>query len=246
MGLFDSIRRLLYGPSDPARAENWTIGNPEARHPYEVKPDHPAARYLAGMRFCATFQVRTPLRILKRHGQMLPLGVELPYDFERWMGIWVPESNFWADLGIEADEIPESEVASQVGPVKPSEYLPFLIAVREAVEDSTGGIGRRLARLEAVSSRLEFSRFVHAEGGATAMADRLFPSFLSSIPGLPSTSRATLNYLGLSTAATLRAAPDCELLEVTGIGHAKLKTIREFCSDYCGDPEAERLMNLAT
>ena len=246
MGLFDSLRRLLGRGSTDAAIESWTIGNPGAQHPYGVGPTHPAAKYLEGMSFCATFQVRTPLRILKRHGKALPLGSELPNDFEPWMGIWIPKPRSFRELGIDLDEPDwDSTVASPAGPVKPSEYLPFLIAVRQAVEDSSGGLRGRLARLEAVSARPEFSRFVTAEGGVARLSDRLFPPFLSSIPSLPSNSRADLVKLGLSTAGALRAAPDHLLLTVKGIGPAKLEAIRERCAKYRGDPDAERLIDLA-
>jgi hypothetical protein len=198
------------------------------------------------MSFLATFQVRTPLRIVKRYGQELPLGVELPSDFEPWMGIWIPKPKTFRQLGFDIDEADsDSMVASPAGPVKPSEYLPFLIAVREAVEESSGGLNGRLVRLEAVSARPEFSRFVAAEGGAAALCDRLFPPFLSSIPGLPSSSRVALKQLGLSTVAALRPAPDHVLLAVKGIGPAKLKAIRERCAEYCDDPAAERMIDLA-
>ena len=246
MRLFDRLRRLLGHGSTDATIEKWAIGTPGAQHPYEVEPTHPAAKYLAGMSFCATFQVRTPLRILKRHGKALPLGSELPNDFDPWMGVWIPKPRVFRELGIDLDEPDwDSTVASPAGPVKPSEYLPFLIAVRQAVEDTSGGLDGRLARLEAVSARPEFSRFVAAEGGVAWLSNRLFPPFLSSIPGLPSNSRAELLKMGLATAGALRAAPDHLLLTVKGVGPTKLEAIRERCAEYRGDPDAERLIDLA-
>lgn len=244
--MFDRVRSLLRSGPPPA-SESWTLGHSDARHPYEVPPGHPATRFIEGMSFLATFQVRTPLRILQRHGQELPLGAKLPNDFEPWMGIWIPKPKTFRQLGLDIDE-PDSDsaVTSPAGPVKPSEYLPFLVAVREAVEDSSGGLGGRLARLVAVSARPEFSRFVAAEGGAAALRDRLFPPLLSCIPGLTSSSRATLEKLGLCTIAALRTASDQILLSVKGIGPAKLEAIRYYCAAYQGDPEAERLIDLAT
>ena len=173
------------GESQSGSGESWTIGNPGARHPYEVGPDHPVADVLGGMVFHATLQTRTPLRVLRRHGQVLPLGSPLPDDFELWMGMWVPKPKSWRELGIDADELPETDAASDAGPVMPSEYLPFLIAVREAIEDETGGTAARIKRLDDVCSRPEFTRFVAALRGAGFLRDCFFPTVLSVIPGSP-------------------------------------------------------------
>ena len=199
------------------------------------------------MEFLATFQVRTPLRILRRHGQVLPLGTSLPDDFERWMGIWVAKPKTFRELDIDIDE-PEIEqvVASSAGPVKAADYLPFLVAIREAVEDAAEGLDGRIQRLREVCAQPEFARYVAAEDGADALCDRFLPTIVSLIPGLPSGARAALKGLGLSTVAALQSAPDSAYLEVSGIGPAKLKAIREFCAGYSGDPEAEHSAKLAT
>lgn len=246
--LLDSLLRPTRGselgsgaePASDPGSESWVIGNPEASHPYQIGPDHPAARFIAGMEFCATFQVRTPLRILRRHGQVLPLGVALPDDFEQWMGIWVPKPK-------SAGQRPyEGEIASPAGPVTAAEYVPFLIAVREAVEDTVGGIEGRMARLQAVCALPQFARFVAAECGARVpICDRFFPPVLSLVPGLPSSSQAQLRRLRLSTVGALRGAADNVLLAVKGVGQSKLKAIRVFCREYAGNPDAERMVDLA-
>lgn len=235
--------------SEPEPTSNsggsWTIGNSAARHPYEVEANHPAADIIGGMEFCATFQVRTPLRILQRHGQVLPLGSTLPDDFEPWMGIWVAKPKSWRELGIDTDEM-EHRVASPAGPVTAAEYLPFLLAVRRAVEATAGGTEGRIARLQAVCARPKFARFVEAERHArVSIYDRFFPPILSLIPGLPSGSQEELTKLRLFTVAGLRGASDDALRAVKGIGPGKLKAIREFCAGYTGDPEAERAVDLA-
>lgn len=248
--LFDGLVRATLGSRSGAKqvpasdpGGSWTIGNPGARHPYEVEPDHPAANMLGGMEFCATFQVRTPLRILQRHGQVLSLGSTLPDDFEPWMGIWIAKPKSWRELGIDADEM-EHVVASPAGPVTAAEYLPFLIAVRRAVEVAAGGTEGRIARLQAVCARPKFARYVAAEGGAAKLCDRFFPPVLSLIPGLPSGSQAALRERQLFTVAGLRNVSDDTLRAVKGIGPAKLTAIREFCAGYTGAPDAERAVDL--
>ncbi len=47
----------------------WSIGNPDARHPYAIAPDHPAAKLI---------------------GTTLPLTDNPPSGFEPWMGVWFP------------------------------------------------------------------------------------------------------------------------------------------------------------
>ena len=224
---------------------HWVIGNTDARHPYEVTPDHPAADVIAGMEFCATFQVRTPLRILRRHGEVLPLGAKLPEDFEPWMGIWIPKPKSWRELGIDAAEL-EPVVASPAGPVTAAEYLPFLIAVREAVEDDAGGTEGRMQRLNEVCAQPQFAAYVAAEGGVEALSDRFFPSIASHIPGLPATAKVALEELGISTIRALESAPDNKLLAVSGIGPKMLKVVRRFCAEYRGNREAKRTVNLVT
>ena len=221
----------------------WTIGNSTARHPYEVEPNHPAANVIGGMEFCATFQVRTPLRILQRHGQLVPLGSTLADDFEPWMGIWIAKPKSWRELGIDAEEI-QQLVASPAGLVTATEYLPFLLAARRAVEASAGGTAGRIARLQTVCERPKFARYVAAEGGPAKLCDRFFPPILSLIPGLPSGSQQELGKLHYVTVAALRGASDEALRAVQGIGPGKLKAIREFCAKYIGDTEAERAVDL--
>lgn len=248
-GLLGGARGVHSEPAPVPRDQSngsWHIGNPGARHPYEVTPDHPVANALCGMMFQATLQTRTPLRILRRHGQVVPLDSPLPDDFELWMGMWAPKVKPWRELGFDMDELPETGAASDAGPVKPSEYLPFLIAVREAIEDENGGTAARIKRLEDVCSRPEFIRFVAALRGAGFLRDNFFPPVLSLIPGLPTTSQAALKGLGLCTVTALQRTPDETLLAVSGIGPAKLRAIREFCAGYDGDPGEERAVNLAT
>jgi hypothetical protein len=49
---------------------------------------------------------------------------------------WVPVPKSWRELGIDADEIPSSTMASQIGqiPVHGGDFLPFLMEYRMIVE----------------------------------------------------------------------------------------------------------------
>lgn len=227
-------------PAEAVQADGWRLGNPEATHPYEVQADHPLADVVSGMCFHATLQLRTPLRILKRNGEILPLGTDLPDDFEQWMGIWVPKTKTWAELGIDVAEADyESSAASHIGPVKPSEYLPFLVAIREVVEDRSLSLNHRKAGIAALCSRPEFSEFAERHGGAEEIFSYFHPPILSVIPGLTASARDGLSALGLHTVSGIRQATDSKLSSVKGLGPTKIARIRAFCDSYRGDPDVE-------
>lgn len=57
---------------------------------------------MAGYTFCATMQLRTPLRVLLRHGEKHQGPKEPPVIArEQWKGIWIPVSKSWAELGFD-------------------------------------------------------------------------------------------------------------------------------------------------
>lgn len=232
-----------------ALSEKQTIGDSSSKHPYQVFADSPNADIIAGMCFVATMQLRTPLRILKRHGQILPLGSDLPDDFEQWMGIWFPKTKTFEELtgGRIKDKLePEYEAAhaSTIGPVQPSEYLPFLIAIREVVEDQSLSAIQRRVEIEAVCGRREFNEFAERHGGADEIFDYLYPTILSVIPGLTASLQEVLTEMGIRSVGAIRRSSDKTLSSLKGLGPAKIARIRAFCDAYKGDPDAERLMEV--
>ncbi|CCJ53236.1 phage-related hypothetical protein [Bordetella bronchiseptica 253] len=116
--------------------------------------------------FCATMQLRTPLRILLRHGEECPPGVEPPaIADEAWHGIWVPVIEGMALWG---------QMASEIGyiPADGGSFLHFLIAAREAIEQSAAA-DIKAAQLAVVLDDPRWREFVEQLGGATAIARRL-------------------------------------------------------------------------
>jgi hypothetical protein len=227
-------------PAQAVQAESMRLGNLDANHPYEVQVDHPLADVVSGMCFHATLQLRTPLRILKRNGQILPLGTDLPDDLEQWMGIWAPKTKTWTELGIDVAAADyESSASSHIGPVKPSEYLPFLVAIREVVEDRSLSLNDRKACIVALCSRPEFSEFAERHGGAEEIFSYFHPPILSVIPGLTAPATSVLRAMGLRTVDRIRQATDKELSSVKGLGPSKIGGIRAFCDSYRGDPNVE-------
>lgn len=103
-----------------------------------------------GMQFCATLRIQTPLAVLMRHGEVFrgPPS-QAPRYGSPAEGIWIFKPKSLREFGLPF-EFPESDHASDIGPIKPKDYLPFLKKLREIVE---GGDG-----YEAKSSQLKALR----------------------------------------------------------------------------------------
>lgn len=227
-------------PATVEHVEGWHFGNPDAKHPYALQADHPLADIASGMCFYATLQLRTPLRILQRNGQILPLGTDLPEDFEQWMGIWLPKTRTYAEIFDHVAQPDfERSVASPIGPVKPSEYLPFLMTIREVVEDRALSLDDRQTAIAVLCSRPEFKELADRHGGVNEIFSYFHPPVLSLIPGLTEPVRDGLRALGLITITGIRQTTDSELSSVKGLGPSKIAGIRAFCDSYRSDPDVE-------
>lgn len=193
----------------------------------------PDADIVAGYRFSATIQLRTPLRVLTHHGQFCPAG-QAPPQIAKGPdeGVWVVAVKTWREMGIDLDGSSnlDGSHASDIGqiPADGGDYLKFLIAVREIVE-SPSPAEERLAALKEELRRPEWADFCRKLGGKQAVFDKFFPPFLESIKALPAGAIEALWNAGLTTPARLAAAGDQALLAIKGIGPAKLKSIREAC-----------------
>jgi hypothetical protein len=71
--------------------------------------------------------------------------------------------------------------------------------------------------------------YVNKNGGLESLSKYFFPLFLDTIPKLNNESVKQLKELGLETPNAISHASDDMLLNVNGIGKAKLKTIRDYC-----------------
>jgi hypothetical protein len=199
-----------------------------------------AAQDQHGMEFHATLQLRTPLNVLRHHGEVHDHTDTDPpvYAAEEWQGIWLPRTS------PEFDFLSEGEtMSSDVGsiPADGGDYLPFLISVREIVEDD-GPIEERRERLRAALKSTPYPHYVRTLGGVNKVLDQFFPSFLASIGGLTQQAIRQLEKSNLRTPRQLLAASDETLLAVKGIGPAKLERIRTACAD-APDKDAMRIDN---
>ena len=95
---------------------------------------------IKGWELSVTMQLRTPLKWLQRHREFHE-GPERPKETPPpEHACWVPVPHTWRELGIDADDVPEKTMASQVGqiPVDGGDFLPFLLEYRMITEDGGG------------------------------------------------------------------------------------------------------------
>lgn len=195
------------------------------------------ADIISHWKFSATLQLRTPLRVLRRHGEK-HYGPDAPPHVatEMWMGVWVPVVKTWSELtGIPGiPEFTSGTSASTIGqvPADGGDFLKFLLAVRTILERDSS-IEDRLFSLRDELETEQWADVCRKLGGKRAAYGRIwgqfFPSFVSTIPRLPRTAAYALEDAGLDTPAKLNATLDADLLAIKGIGPAKLASIRKAC-----------------
>lgn len=196
-----------------------------------------------GFAFSATFQLRTPLRVLRREGELYSKldGKQPQIALEAWEGCWVPLIKTWKELsGVDIPEFGASTVASDAGYVDSDEYLAFLKALREIVE-TVATIEERLAQLDVLQTETRWSKFLSEHGGTDGIAATLFPRFTDRLPGISEAMKVTLNQMGFNTANKLAAATDKEILEIPGVGPSKLRAIRAHCASIQSNRDADRI-----
>lgn len=201
-------------------------------------------RLLRGYRFCATIQLRTPLRALQRHGELYEGDGDPPViATESWEGIWIPEPKSFRELGLDIDDFPISTMASDIGqiPSDGGEYLKFLRRVRSVVETEATVLQRRKSLRLLLHN--DQSGFVPKLGGEKRIVNYFFPSFVSTVPGLTEAARDALIAAGFKTPHSIIEASDQQLLAFKGIGPARLKAIRSYCMD-ATNPQDEYIDNV--
>jgi len=188
---------------------------------------------ISGYQFCATIQMRTPLRVLRRHGEVHNgIGSEPPeIATEMWEGIWIPVTRSLRELGFDIDDPITGTVASDVGPIPfdGGDYLKFLFAVREAAEGNGTVQDRRDATAKSLRKPAGI-KFVRALGGADAILARLFPSFASTVPRMPGKVATALIEAGFGSPSAINAASDSQLRTIDGVGPGLIAALRSQAS----------------
>jgi hypothetical protein len=169
---------------------------------------------------------------------------------ERWEGIWVPKTKTFKELGIDLAE-PPGKHSSDIGPIRPAEYLPFLIAVRRIIE-AHDPIEHRIEKLREMLTMSEWKKYVRRYGpshickrrGVDWVIEYFFPRFIKSIQKLTPRMVDELSRLRLDTPNRIAAVSDEILSSVKGIGPAKLIAIREHCAHITEKRDADRVENV--
>jgi hypothetical protein len=206
----------------------------------------PAPNYfddvISGLEFNATLQLRTPLRVLTRHGEQYKKndGKQPKIAQDEWEGIWVPKLKSWEEIGLTLPNIPKGTSASDIGQVYDEDYLPFLIEVRKIVELNES-IEERIIKIYRHPLTDNWTNHVNAHGGLNNLAEKFFPFFLNTIPKLTDDSIEKLKELGLDTPNAIAQTQDDVLLGINGIGKAKLKTIRDYCISITKNRDSNRV-----
>lgn len=177
---------------------------------------------LGGLKFSATMQLRIPLRVLSRHGELHSDERRKPSRIAAapHEGIWIPLLHGQREF--------HGTMSSDIGPIPADggEYLKFLLVVRRIVEQPTPII-ERIMELRAELARPKWQEFVQKlEPTSGDIVRRFFPFAVQTIPGLTAAAKDGLSATGLDTAAKIAAAPDADLLKIKGIGPAKIAAIR--------------------
>ena len=200
---------------------------------------------IKGLEFIATMQLRTRIRVLLRHGEIhTDINTDPPkIAMEMWEGIWIPKTKTFSELGIDIDELPPGAHASSLGPIVAGDYLPFLVAIRKIIE-LNDSIENRIDKFREMISVCDWQEFLRKLSGIEKIVQYFFPRFINPMPKFSASTVGDLSRLGLDTPNRIAAASDGTLLDINGIGPAKLKAIREHCADMAKHRETDRVENV--
>lgn len=233
MGIFQSIAKIIFGSS---KDEPFSYTSQSSKR-FVVNSGNPQKAWIEngdiiiGLKFHATLQLCIPLRVLKRHGEVhLDKSKEPPKIAKELLeGIWIPQLRTFRELGLDIDELSESTTATYIGQINGSDYLPFLISIREILELEES-IDNRIYKLRHMQLTANGKTFVNKHGGIDQIINEVFPRFINTIPKLNISSVNELSKLNIVTANQLETAGDDLLLNISGIGKVKLKIVREYCA----------------
>lgn len=228
--MFDFITKL-FNTSQPQKKKSSFL---DGTHTIAEMQEKPLDAWdnndvLDGLEFVATLQLRTPLEVLKHHGEVFKERNQTTpsYAKELWHGIWLPKTKSFKELGLDIEEIEEGTSSSEIGYVKSSEYVPFLIEFRKIVESdkSTDEMLQELYNLANINQKFKSFWDRHCEV-ETNFPHSFFYKQLTLIDGVGAKSAKLLYENGFKNTKDIQCAKDEEILKVKGIGNSLLQKIR--------------------
>ena len=141
----------------------------------------------------------------------------------------MPKTKSFKELGLDLKEIEEGTSSSEIGYVKASEYVPFLIEFRKIVESNMHIDDMILKLYKLANTNQIFKSFWDRH----CVSDSDFPhSFfyiqLTQIDGVGLKSAKLLYTNGFKNIKDLESIKDEEILKVKGIGKNLLLKIRKY------------------
>jgi len=231
------------GARDPASTSRYHRNDnslqPNDDHLYSDNQD-----VTSGLEFRATLQIRTPLSVLEHHGETFrgPPSKAPVYCSEADGG-WDLKLKSWAELArnesvkrrLEAIGEPEHECASDVGLVKPSEYLPFLKDFRRIVENPSA-VSSLLNELDSLArSNPTYQHFWQKLNETYRdFPKSFFYTKFTEAPGIGAKAAKAIFESGIHSVAELCAASEADLIDIPGIGKKTLERLR---AHFCRDPK---------
>ncbi len=195
---------------------------------------------IAGWRYSATWQLRTPLAYLEMDGEFSPGPKEPPLvgpeashlpdgtGFNPY-GCWVREIDY---KGLDFSPPPPPQRSTQWGPVRvgsseEKELLSFLKSFRYIVETAET-LDQKLAELTELSTSTPANRRVWQKVVASdpGFPDSFFYGELCDLPGVGLKVAERLYRAGFRTVEEIQAASDAELLPIEGLGKKVISKIR--------------------
>ena len=184
MNILDKVKNLFFGAKTepirqtiPQTSPSLIFSTIEESQKNKIELWAENQDVVKGLEFCATMQLRTTLRVLMKHGELhADLKTNPPkIPAEMWEGIWIAKLKSFRELGFPVNDFPDRLHASEIGPVIPADYLPFLIAVRTIVETHEP-VETRIEKLMRMPLATELAVFAQKHGGMNELAERFFPT----------------------------------------------------------------------
>lgn len=139
-----------------------------------------AGSVIYGSQFVATMQMRTPLRVLEQHGRIERCdSAKLPKLIrEPWQGIWSVKTRSLREIGIDLNDFPEGQMASEIGPIDADggDLLRFMILVKRIARSDTNMRDKELL-MESCTGLIgagghDFKSFIKHWGGPSVVLAR--------------------------------------------------------------------------
>jgi len=183
---------------------------------------------LAGSEFFASLRILTPLSVLDHHGELFKGPQDkAPSYASPADGLWIPKTKTWEELGFDLEEMPQGQCASDIGPVLPEEYLPFLKAFRRIVE-SNKSVEQKISLIRDLQNNSENFKGIFKRLGDSygEFPENYFYLQLMKLPGVGKTTARNLFRHHYHSIDQVLAASEEELTQIPGIGKNTARKLR--------------------